>query len=95
MRCRVAGTLAGTVAADDPNHLAALDLEGNILQRPDLAVVIPLRAILSSKRGTETAEGGGGDSTGQGIAQCLVPLRPRTDAVELSDVLHTNGDVTH
>ena len=34
--------LAGAVAADDADHLAALDLEGDVLERPELLNAVAL-----------------------------------------------------
>ncbi|OQA42175.1 MAG: hypothetical protein BWY52_02294 [Chloroflexi bacterium ADurb.Bin325] len=73
--------LARAVAADDAHHLAAPDLEGDILERPELV------------------GGGGGmpaaEYAAQRIAQGVVALLERADAVELGEVFDPDGDVGH
>ena len=86
--------LAGAVAADDADDLAALDLEGDVAQGPD--GVLAVGRLGGGKVGTwegwqaETLEGGC-----EGVAQGVVALLRAADAVELAQVFDADGDVTH
>src|SRR5207248_9217083 len=50
--------LARAVAADDPDHVAGLDLKRNVLQRPELFVPVPAMSI--SVAAAQTTDGSGG-----------------------------------
>src|SRR5262249_3611957 len=88
--------LAGAVAADDAHHLAALDLERHVLQRPELL------HLVACERRTSAQQIGGGASKAAGAPGNHVPERRVAlrfglvaDQVFLAEALGADDDVGH
>jgi len=74
------GRLAGPVPADNAQHLAAVDLERNILQRPKLVLARPAAERAAQLLRDQFPQGGR-------------PARGARHAKGLSDIPHRNGEV--
>ncbi len=79
--------LAGAVAADDPHNLALLDLERNVLERPDMALLVAVAAAEEPKR-----RGGGPH---QRLAQRGVRAPALPDPVALAQPFDSDGKIFH
>src|SRR5439155_20461742 len=83
------GGLAGAVAADDADDFALTDLEGNVLQRPDVPrPVVRIRSV-----GAEQSPGGS-ERAPENVAQGQIALA-LSDAVALAQAVGANGNVRH
>ncbi|AHF94851.1 hypothetical protein OPIT5_28465 [Opitutaceae bacterium TAV5] len=90
------GAFPCSVAADDTEHLATLDLEGNVLQRPEFLDLVTLDDLAS----THHIEGLAGEVfpvADKGVAQGVVAFpRPLvTDQVALGKIFDGDDGVTH
>ena len=79
---------AGAVAADDADDFAALDLEGNVLERPKILGGRRRAARLAAKHVAKTV--------GDDVAQSDIAFAAlMADAVFLTEIVHSDGDVGH
>src|SRR4029077_19120509 len=83
------------VPADDPQHLAALNLEGNVVQRPEFLDLVPLDDLPSAR----TLRRGAGHASrlpSDGFAERLLSSTAAhlvADQITLAEVLDLNDDV--
>jgi hypothetical protein len=88
--------LAGTVAADDTHHLTTLDLEGDVLQCPELLNLgagdqrTPTQDV--GGRAGEAARAAGDDVAQRGVA---LPVGLVADQVFLAQALGADDDIAH
>src|SRR5580700_4843427 len=79
---------AGAVAADDADDFAALDLEGDVLERPKILGGRCHAVRLAAKHVAKTV--------GDDIAQSDIAFAAlMADAVFLTEIVHTDGDIGH
>src|SRR5215203_5800124 len=74
-----------SVQANDPDNLAAFDLEGNVFQSPDVSIAVLRRSPEASKRRTSRV----GDS----IAQGSVTLE-RSYPVLFAEIFTGDGEIS-
>src|SRR3990172_2153240 len=80
-------TLTRAIAADHPHDLAALDLERDVLQRPEGVVACGRQRVAQPSKW-------GGDGMRDGVTKGVGKPRS-TDAVALAQSLDLDGDVGH
>src|SRR5262249_10306943 len=89
--------LPGTILANDPHHLAALDLEGHILERPELLHFIANHQLAASQhvgsRMGNPARTARKRVTHSGIALAHIGLV--ANLIFLADVLGAYHDIVH
>ena len=86
------GALAGAVAADDAEDLALLDLEGDVLEGPDVSVTVVVVFLADLQGGIGFAP-----ELGPGTVE-VVPQGSRAHrakTVVLREVFNLNDDITH
>src|SRR5690606_37749714 len=76
---------SGAVRADNPYVLAALDLEGGILQREELRARLSLRAAASLHKVPHAAC--------EDVTQRIVVCSERAQPIALGEALRADGDV--
>ena len=86
--------LAGTVAADDADHFAALDFERDVLQRPDCGLIMAAISVGRMLRSRAQAAKGRGHRVRDHVADRFVGLA-FSDLVPLRESFAAYGYVSH